>query len=251
MAYSNYTVVTLAAQIRGELDADADAAGGTAPDRLTRIVRDCGVELWTSYDWIFRRKQGALTTVASTATVDMPADFAEMDQRRLCDNEDGAGVLNFTQNAGLWQRYADRYEADDTADPVLALIVRDTGESAWRWHAKLTPTPEDAHSYDYWYLTVAPWVYDGASADALADSAEPVWPPTFNEGWRLLAKYRSQQAFERTDTWRETRGEFRSWLNQQKSENDETIRTPNETIEDGYRDFQNIHSFGWEDDRWL
>jgi len=45
-----WTVTLLAAQIRGELDQDADAAGGTVPGRLKNIIKESGIELWRASD---------------------------------------------------------------------------------------------------------------------------------------------------------------------------------------------------------
>jgi len=77
-----------------------------------------------------------------------------------------------------------------------------------------------------------------ALAGPIADSASPVWPRTFFQGWKLLSTMACQQAFRADDAWKGTGLSFKNWAQKQRSENDETVTTgdQSEPIIDGYGD---------------
>ncbi|MFH1496246.1 MAG: hypothetical protein ABII82_00335 [Verrucomicrobiota bacterium] len=234
MAWTAWTTDTLAAHVRGELDVDPDAAGGTVPDRLIALVREAGLRLWTLVDWTFRRKQGTLTMVPGTETADLPDDFGELDHRWLRDVDEGA-TFRLTEDTALWQSVADEYESGDTGVPRLILCARDTDESDnWVWRAHMTPTPDSDYAAGFWYLTRDPWTVPD---NGLSDDASPTWPPTFHAGWRLLARYGALEAFS-TDDERIARAgrNFARWLTAQQAERDETVSHPAEYIERAYDD---------------
>ena len=188
--------------------------------------------LWNSWDWKWRRKLGTLTTVADAATVDVPADFAELDQRFLRDLSETSSPLRFTEDITFYQAFADGYETTETGEPRVAVIVRDPDEATWDMHFLMSPIPNAVYVYAYWYLVRDPW-----SSAALADTAAPVWPVMFDEGWRMLAKAKVLESFEQGDRWKDAMVSFSDWRKQAQAENDETITTGgSEFIQDGYGD---------------
>jgi hypothetical protein len=94
----------------------------------------------------------------------------------------------------------------------------------------MIPVPDKAYSFVYWYLAQDPW------SQGLAADATPLWPDTFNNGWRLLSQLQVSISFK-SDTASQDRKTWNEWLSQQVSENNETITDPDrETIIDGYDD---------------
>lgn len=326
-----WSVNGLAEQIRGEINMDADAAGGSVPARLSNVIRECGAKLWNGIDWRFRRKQGTLLVAANVATARLPVDFAELDHRWLKETTAKASLM-FTDDASIFQSRKDYYDSASTGYPNTAFICQDTTRTTWTWYAVLAPTPSDTITYPYWYLLNDPWtrkaslttalatananltftaITGGASGNSttiayttgasltvtvvtaaitiqvlntglttaaqvrtavrasvqasalvdcdykdgedgtgvitaamsatalagpIADTASPVWPPTFDQGWHLYSLYMAQRMFRSDDGWEQTRTEFKAWAQEQLEEGNETIATGQDRIIDGYAD---------------
>lgn len=238
-----FTVNSLCSHLRSELDVDPNATGGAIPDRVLTLVTLAAMELWDGHDWAFKRRQGTLTTVADTATVDFPSDFYELDQRWLHDEANSTGV-RFTSDPTEYQRIANDYESADTGEPIIACIQRKTpvygsvdpadDVTDYALQALLTPTPDAIYNYPYWYMVLNPWSSGGLADDDVA----PVWPHTFNEGWRLFAKQKLLNAYGGGSSEKATIGAMcKRWIADQLAENDEMLSRPNEQIRDGYGDF--------------
>lgn len=229
---TSWTATTLSAELRGELAGDENAAGGATPDRVIKRVIQSAKDLWTNWDWIFRRKQGTLALVVDDADKDVPSDFAELDQRWLRDNENTGARLRFTQDIGLWQAASDGFADDATGPPRLITIVRDTAEGTWKQHFIITPTSNDSYSYKFWYLVLDPW-----SAGVIDnDTTAPLWPASFFEGWRLRALWKVRRSFSTKEFAEDAKKDWEEWLDHQLAENNEGITTANEFIQDGYND---------------
>jgi len=228
VAWAQWTTDTLAAQIRGEVDGDPNAAGGTVPARMENIVREAGIRLWTAHTWNFRRDSGSIVTVKSTATAALPADFAQMDHRWLKDRANTAPV-EFTDQPARWQEIANRQTAE--GKPKCGLVRRDeTATTDWKWYVQLTPTPDKVYTLPLWYLKRDPWTL---ASGALADSASPIWPPEFHEGWHLLALYLCRKEFGRGEDWRADKEEYENWLKRQIAVNDATVLAHPEYFTEG------------------
>jgi hypothetical protein len=230
-----WTNATLAAQLRGQLDVDPNATGGTVPDRLTDLVIVAGTEVWDAYDWMFRRKRGTLTLTQGAATVSLPADFASIDQRWVNQYNKSAG-LRFTSDPVEFQQIEDQVLSGDTGNPQVACIYKDpaaTSATGMAWIARVSPAPDDAYTYTYWYLELNPWA-TGAIPDG---NTSPVWPVTFMEGWRLKAQAKVFKAFGKVDEGELAEKDFKAWLMEQKAECDAPFARDNERILDGYGDF--------------
>lgn len=232
-----WTVTNLGLHIRGLINSDADAAGGSVPDRISNAIIACGQRLWNNYDWRFRRKQGTLTITAAEASEAAPSDFAELDQNWLKDYSETSTGLRFVQDQAEYQRRADMLESTDTGTPDTATIAWDQTSAAWKFY--WTPTSDGSYTYSYWYLTIDPWTTGAVTANTVV----PAFPPSFHEGWRLLSEavclgmYRQEADAERK------MAEFKEWLSLQLAENDETISTP-ERIQQGYNDLPQLYSQG-------
>lgn len=240
-----YSPQTLADQLRGELEGDYNASGGTIPDRVLVLVKAAGAELWNAADWQHRRKRGTLTTAEGVGSVDCPADMAELDQRWLQQKGKTPGQLRFTTDHTDYQHILDRYldDASGQGGPIVACIARKLvdGEGdpvttfSWQW--LLAPVPDAAYSFDFWYLLSDPWT----TGELATDDAIPVWPVTFFEGWRLLAKSKAMEAFGRDAAKVETAKSLADrWLAAQIRENMEVYARDVANIPDGYDDFRGL-----------
>lgn len=219
------TLDTLADDLAGELNQDLFASG-SPPARLKRMIIRAGTWIWNLRDWSFRHTSTTLTTVASQAYVDLPADFRELDVHRLRDNDDLV-TIHMTTDPARFQAEADCWT--DNAPPVMGLISLQSDES-WRLH--LTPTPDAAYSLPIWYMLSDPW----HAAVALADDASPVWPETFDLGWYWASVYMALRGYRADGAWAESKREFRDWLVQTVNEMDETVTTNPDRIADAYGD---------------
>ena len=239
---TTWTTATLAAQIRGELGGNPDAAGGSVPDRVTNLVVQAGMSLWHARDWHFRRKQGTLSIEEDDSVIALPADFGELDGRRMRAYST-TNRMWFTQDAGQWRARADAYAATDTGAPKYAIVTYDTyavGEStATGWRAHFRPVADDDYTFYYFYLTADPWT------GGLNSSTAPSWPATFGEGWHLLALHECQKRFGRDkDLWESTKSDYEKWLWNQILENDETMSGGETIMRDAMGDFDLVPSSG-------
>lgn len=200
---------------------------------LRHIVRQSGIGLWAGWDWRFRAKQGTLTVTAGDSELEAPTDFGELDQRWLRDYDDNA-TLRFTETPSTYQQIADTYDSTDTGAPRIACFVRDTDETeSFIWKILLSPTSDADYSYKYWYVVADPWTHP---TSPIGDTGTPIWPETFNEGWRLLARMQAAKEFKK-ETYEDDRRAWTDWLGRQLAELNETITTgDSEYIEDGYGD---------------
>ena len=243
-----WTNTTLAAQIRGEIDADPDAAGGTVPARLSSIVIQAGIKLWEGWDWYWRTKEGTLSVADEANTADLPYDFAKMDSRWLESDADSRScTLEFTQDAIRWREYANRFENDGTDDgePRLALIDRDTTRTPWGWRCRTVPRADQAYEYLFMYLTNNPWTgsTSASSSEQVADTTVPSWPQAFNEGWYRRARWDAFSAFGSLEQAAERKKEWKDWLGEARAENDEVLTNPyDRSNQDAYNDFGRIAS---------
>jgi len=241
MALDLWTVDKLAAHIRGELEVNPDAAGGTVPARLENIIIESGRGLWNGADWRFRWREGTLTTVAAASTAALPDDFAELCQRWIRrNNGDFGSGLTFVEDVTRWREYADHFDASDSSsnsEPHLATVIQDESNTdAFAWVAMLSPTPDAVYTYKFLYLRLDPWTHGLLSGSEFADTSVPLMPPTFYEGWHLYALARAQRVFGKGDDWKETWAAYKEWFNRSKSENDETLTFAADSIVDGYQD---------------
>ncbi len=230
---AKWTATTLTAHLRGVLNVNPDAPGGTTPNRVMEIAIAAAIELWNCHDWIFRQKQGTLAISATDTTEALPADYGEMSHRWIRDNNE-YGELKFYDDPGTWQREVDDYADTDDGPPRFALITRDTTTSPYKWYIKFSPTADQNYSYLYWYVVCDPWT----GAVITTDTTAPIWPTTFFEGWRLLARWKVLADYGKDERARDARRDWLEWKKQQISENDERATMPSGmTRVDGYGDF--------------
>jgi len=228
MAIQRYTVDSLAALIRGELDMDPDAAGGSVPARLETIIRECGRHVWTAVDWRWQQTQGTLTTVASQDHVAAPTNFGKLSQQWL-RRSGGTLPIMFTEDPSYYQEHEDITTA--SGYPTTALVTHGDDDDVFSWKFLLTPTPDAIYAYKYWYLLRDPWSYE----TELSDSASPVWPSFMDEGWHWLSKARAFHDYggEWTGPW----NQYKDWLKKARDNNNETHSSGVDYIDnDGYGD---------------
>jgi hypothetical protein len=213
------------------------------------VVKESGIALWNSWDWRFRAKQGTLTLTTDDSYKAAPDDFCELDQRWLKDAGDGM-PLQFTEDVIVWQKEADRCESGETGIPRCVAVVRNTAETtSFKYKFIVTPTADGDYSYSYWYLMLDPW----STTSPLADTAAPIWPSTFNKGWRLLALSQCARIYQKQipeGAAESYDGLWKDWLKQQLSENNETITTgaAEYICKDAYGDLGALTSSGYSED---
>ena len=221
-----WTPTTLATDLMGLLNRSPNATGGSVSARLLRIVTDAYEDLWEMHEWQFRKVLATLTTVADTATADLPADFEKLDQDWLHENND-RGPLLFTANQ---QRFEDwRYLNGDQGDvPTIAFIKAKTSlTTSYLSEVLFTPTPNAEYTYPYFYLRFAP---------TLAATSSPVWPRVFNRGWKYLATSRARKSMEAGKAWEADEAIWQDWLANAKVNNNEVKSSNTAVIGDGYGD---------------
>jgi hypothetical protein len=225
---TTWTVNSLAVYIRGITGRDPDAQGGSAPDRIVQTVRSCGMKLWNTWLWRFRKKAGTLTLSTGTASVAVPADFDRLDQQWLRDPSNSPSGLWFTEDPTVYQETMDRYQPGQNAPPRIACLAWDSTANAFAF--QIAPPSDVAHSYTYWYMTSDPWT----NGTMLNHDTVPSWPANFHEGWQLLSTLACMRLFTEGDQWESHKGDFKEWLDLQLAGN-QTLTMP-DRIQDGYRD---------------
>jgi hypothetical protein len=229
-AYGNvgYCVATMADQIRSEMDVNPDAAGGRIPDRVMQQVREKGRWLFKAEDWLFRRAPGTLTLPAGATEADMPADFKELDSRKMHYTGTEGYRLLWTQNASSWQDAKARIGHDASpASPQIALLYYTGGA----WKARFWPEADVEYTYDYWYIKADPWTGTSPIADN-TQLSPTYWPADFDEVWHALCAYSLYGKYRADDAWKSFKSEFEAKIKALRQENDETIGDNLEPIED-------------------
>ena len=240
-----YSINTLASQLRGEFDVDDNASGGTIPARFKTAIRNSGIWLWNAWDWRFRRKIGTLSFASGASAAELPSDFAELDSKWIRETSDNSEYwFQFIEDPVRWQNLRERYDFSDSGQngqPKWGTVLKDESETPWVWEVRFTPQADQAYSYRFMYLTADPWV-----SEDLSDASEVVWPVTFMYGWELLSRIRLYGMLKRdAEETTSARSEFREWFKGQKSENDETIATNDNTITGGHNDMALTASQGF------
>lgn len=229
-----WCVMTLADQLRAEMDQNADAAGGAIPDRVAKIVREQGRWLFDYQDWLFRKTPGTLTVAAGATEVDMPADFKELDANTMRVTDDSSYRLVWTEDASAWQEAKSIIGANASAGyPRAAVLYRTNGA----WKAKLWPAADKEYTYDFWYIKSSPWSGTSPIADNI-HLAPNYWTEDFDEGWYKLCAYHVLSRFRSDDSWKGFKSEFTAWLKAHDMENNETISVALEPVDDVMMDFQ-------------
>ena len=240
----HWCVATLADQLRSEIDATPDAAGGTVPDRIHRRVRQLGGKIWTLQDWIFRRKHATLTLASGASTAAMPTDFKELNYRVMRTSDASRYRLLWTQDVSLWQKAKDLYGHDaDSSVPRFACLEYASGV----WGAKFWPAADAAYQYGYWYVTKDPW----QGATPIADNimlALTYWPEDYDEGWLLLCRMEILKAYRADEAWKDHVGAWKAWRQDHVEENDEYLSDGLEPIQDAMGDFgqTTLRQSAWE-----
>jgi len=239
---AGWSVITLADQMRSEMDSNADAAGGTIPDRIAKIIREKGKWLFDHKDWLFRKTPGTLTVAADATEITMPTNFKELDSTMMQVSDRDDYRLVWTEDPSAWQAAKDLIGHTQKGTPRVALLYYTAGA----WKAKIWPQAKEALTYDYWYIKASPW--SGATPIADNISISPTyWPEDFDEGWYALCAYQIYGRFRANDGWQGFKSEFKDWLKAHEVENNETIGSGLEPISDVTRDFQSTGAgiAGW------
>jgi hypothetical protein len=173
MTYAPWTVTSLSNHVRGLLNRDPEATGGTVPNRISELVLQAAVEMWNRWDWKFRRKTGTLYLLDGQQETILPADFDKLDTRWLRDQKESNGRLRFTENPDELQAMLDYYGFDQSdtreeGEPKLALITRDDNKSGYFPKAVCAPRADQDYEYSYWYLTNDPWSRRASLATSFA-----------------------------------------------------------------------------------
>jgi len=220
--------VSLADQIRSEMDVNPDAAGGRVPDRVMKLIREKGRWLFKYRDWLCRRAPGTLTLEDGETEADMPSDFRELDSRTMRHTGTGAYRLWWTQNVSAWQAAKDALgHSASAAPPRIALLYYTSGA----WKARFWPEADQDYEYDYWYVKADPWTGSAPIADNIALSPT-YWVADFDEVWHALCAYSIYGKYRTDDAWKGFKSEFNTKMTALIRENDETISDGLEPIED-------------------
>lgn len=117
-----------------------------------------------SHEWTFLRPVATLTTVAATATYELPDNFGGIE-----------GVFTYDSNSDGWCsvpivpeqkiRQMKMNDGDATGQPQLACLRPKTtdGSDGQRWEVEFWPTPGAAYDLDYRYNILPDALANGAS----------------------------------------------------------------------------------------
>lgn len=239
--WSQSTVAKVAEMIRGQINADPDAPGGTVPDRLSIVVRAAGIRVWNMADWDFRGRAGTLTVADTDTSVEVPDDFGKLDSKWLRDNSDKM-ALQFFSDARLYQTRADGYATDDTGMPEIAIVQTRTVADDYQMEFVFKPTSDGAYTFPYRYMARDPW---SVPDDLLTDDESPQWPADFDLGWELLATAMAYYKFAPgAETADKVGRAFKRWGTDALANLNETITggKSEDLIEDGYDDYSHFMS---------
>ena len=237
LSNTGWSVMTLADQMRSEMEQNPDAAGGNIPDRVAKIVREKGIWLYNHLDWLFRKIPGSLTVAEGDTTITMPLDFKKLDDRAMRVNENDTYRLLWTEDPSAWQAAKDRIGSTATGSPRIAVLYYTGGV----WVAKVWPEVSEAATYDFWYLKTNPWYGTAPIADNINLSPD-YWPEEFDDGWYALCAYHLYSRFRSDDSWKGFKSEFNTWLKAHESQNNETLADNLEPVEDVMNDFRHTTS---------
>jgi len=224
---TGWCVMTLADQMRSEMDVNPNAAGGKIPDRIAKIVREKGIWLFNHQDWEMRKKSATLSVTAGDTEIAMPGDFKKLDGRTMRMDGTAPYRLIWTEDVSAWQQTKAIIGSTATGRPRIALLYYT--DSAWK--AKIWPESDRDCDYDFWYLRASPWYGDSPIADNIQLSPD-YWPEEFDEGWYALCSYQVYGRYRADDGWKSFKSEFNSWLADHKMEGDETMGDNLEPIQD-------------------
>lgn len=172
-----WTVNSLADNLRGILDGDADAPGGTAPDRVKDIVREQGASLWTLRDWRFRLRSGTLAVASGKTMAALPGDFAEVDHRIIISDDDYGYPLILTEAAYKFQLGKQSgYDQSLGGIPRTGMVSKDWSRDYPYWYVQFEPTSDAAYDYPFWYMVADPWSrHQSYETDTGIDDADLVF----------------------------------------------------------------------------
>ena len=232
--FAAYTIDTLAAELRGQLNLSADAPGGTVPARVTKAVQLAGINLYEKVDWEWRRVRGTLTLAITTEAQDAPNDFGKFDQRWLKENSTKGG-LRIYSDAIRYQSAIDYYSSTATGEPAHLMATTESAAAPHKWEFVWKPICDAAYTYPIIYLRNNPWL---RASSPLGNSAAPNWPNWMDEGWKRLALALIRQSYyPAQDLTKDARREFKDWLSDTQGNADETTAGgDDERIGAGYDD---------------
>ena len=229
-----WTVNTMAEHVRGLLDVDPDAAGGTVPDRIKKVIREKARWLYSLKDWRFRSVSGTASVAAGDSEIVLPADFGELDVSVMRTTDSGKYRLMWTADAERWQAAKDKcFSATATGVPRIAVPYWD--ETSGQWKAKIAPTADAAYTFSCWYLRRNPWNRTTAPTDDTPLSPT-YWPESFDEGWRLECEGVVLGAYSKDDRGERADRKSSKWLEAQREDNDEAIASMVEDLQDAVND---------------
>jgi hypothetical protein len=169
-------------------------------------------------------------SVTADGTYYVPSWVAKLDQRWLVErNHDGSSGCRITEDVQVFQRMAnmtDQDASENTREPVCIVIVRDPDLTTFEWYAMATPPPDEVYQYDIWAITRNP--YD---TNSLSDTSVLPWPESFDQAWEHYARWMMNLSFGNRDDVEKLKKVYEDALDQQKKDNDETLTTPNESID--------------------
>ena len=229
-----WTVNTMAEHVRGLLDIDPDAAGGTVPDRVKKIIREKARWLYSVKDWRFRSVAGTVSVSAGDSEIVLPADFGELDVSVMRTTDTARYRLLWTADPERWQAMKDRnYAAGTTGPPRIAVPYWD--ETTGQWKAKIAPTADAAYTFGYWYLRRNPWNRATPPTDDTPLSPT-YWPESFDEGWRIMCEAVILSSYTKDERGPILFRQAEKWKEEQREDNDEAIASMVEELQDAVND---------------
>jgi len=220
----------------GVMPQDRNAAGGAVPARAADITRDCLRAVWNDQDWRWQTDIGTLAIAAGVTTATLPDDFRKQCSAAIKD-VDQSQRLRFTSDVSRFQVLDSQHKSTDRGHPLLGIIIHDASEES-DWKVQFTPASDAAYSMRFAYQRRCPVDLPVAHAAHRADDEEVVMPAGFQELWKLRAKWKLLDAFQRNDAdaINRARRDYRAAETAALDEHNETLTESLLPIADGYGD---------------
>ena len=235
------------------------------------IVADGYVTLWEQQPWKFRKIRRTITTVANQPCLALPADFGQLADRAMADDDDawpfpvtednqdfedarrcnptGTGPVELgvieSADCGIWVT-STAYQVTDMVfetDTFYSCAVAHTSgtfatdRTAGKWATLSAPVR--------WRLRFVPIPDDSYAypiaylrrrgAPSLTD--KPQWPDAFNAGWHAMALLAAQRRYGTRARADEAKAELDEWTALALGELNRQAARPQRIETDAYGDF--------------
>lgn len=232
---TEWSVNTLCDHMVGLFTVSRNAAGGTIPDRVKNIVRNCLRAVWNAEDWRWQIAIDTLTVDSGDSTITLPQDYRKAATPVVKDVDEGCW-LRFTNNVSRWQKVDSGYTTDDDQHPVLATAIYDDSEDC-KWILNITPESDATYNFQFPYLRRCSIDLVVGHTDRKIDDDNILMPMAMHHLWEAHAFWQLQARYGKEVAATETaKKEYADLHAKVLAEQQDTMPEPAEPNARGYGD---------------